>query len=348
MGYSKIEIHGKQICDYMCVLSNSNDNIPFDYSSYSYVDSEPETWTDKTLMLAKFKRDLTAGNSMLTSKIDGYELRRSKGANTFSEHVSVVPKNSKFVVDYLTANNSSYTYYLYPVSGAENNEDSFTLPPLIMGDIKTNWDYWTLLVVDESEFDNVFYLDKMFKFELNFNENEMNNNTPISVTQNFTRYPTVQYGTSNYWSGSLSALCGFIASNDQDYIQTPNMLKELKSLTSESRKMFLKDIDGNVMEIKITSPISITTENSTLQKVKTVNISWAEVGDVDGVSVVNNPNKSTTEWILTENGVAVPYSSYVWGDQYIWDDSFIWTENSNVLGASHSNSGRAIYDKESD
>ena len=118
------------------------------------------------------------------------------------------------------------------------------LSPSITETVKTNWKYWSLLIVDETEEENVFYLNKLFKFELNLTVDDMNNNASISVMQNFTKYPTIQYGTANYWSGSLSALCGFISCDDVNYIQTPSMINELKSLTSDTRRKFLKDMDG--------------------------------------------------------------------------------------------------------
>ena len=74
----------------------------------------------------------------------------------------------------------------------------------------------------------------------------MSNNAVVSVLQNFTKYPTVQYGTANYWSGGLSALCGYVSCVDGNYIQTPNMIEELKKLTSDTRRKFLKDIDGKI------------------------------------------------------------------------------------------------------
>ena len=346
MGYNKIMLYGKQVCDYLHIQ-----NTPTDGTLFKSVDSEPTIWEDNTLFSAKFNKSLIAGDSSLTDRIDGYEVRRQKGANPYTEYVGTIKGSEdsakKYMIDYLAANNTDYTYFLYPSSTAYSSSGA-VLSPSISDGVKTNWGYWSLLIVDESEEENVFYLSKMFKFELNLETGDMNNNAVVSVTQNFTKYPTIQYGMSNYWSGDLTSLCGFIACNDCDYVQTPNMIEELKSLTSDTRRKFLKDMDGNVWEIKITAPINISTEDQTLQRIKTAKISWAEVGSVSGISVIDNPNTPPTNWLLTETGEAVPYTSYVWDEQYRWDNSYRWTAKETNLDIDVSNMGRDLFEKESD
>lgn len=345
MGYNSIKLYGDQTCDYLYIQ-----NSPIDNENFKNVDSEPQEWGDDTLLLSKFDNNLVAGNSALTDSIVGYEIRRKKGADTYTEYVGTIEStedlNKSFIIDYAVKNNSSYTYYLYPASKSANS-GAITYP-FITDEISTDWDYWSLFVVDETDKENVFYLNKMFKFELNLNEEDMNNNASVTITKNFTKYPTVQYGTSNYWSGSLSALCGFISCTDTEYIQTPNMIDELKSLTSETRRMFLKNTDGNIWEVKIISPINISTENKTLQKIKTVKLSWAEVNDASKVSIINNPNKPTVNWLLTESGDVISYIEYVWDEHYRWNSSYKWTAQENILETETTNMGRNLYNKESD
>ena len=337
MGYHNIVLSGGQTCDYLYMQSKA----------INYVTSEPSGWKESTLLFSKFNNNLVAGDSTLTDSITGYEVRRQKGANAYTEYVGTIKetddKNAKkYMIDYLVGDNTSYTYYLYPATTI--SESGVLLSPSITEEVKTDWGYWSLLVVDETEEENVFYLNKMFKFELNLTTDDMNNNAVVSVIQNFTKYPTIQYGTSNYWSSSLQALCGFISCNNTEYIQTPNMIEELKSLTTDTRRKFLKDMDGNVWEVKITAPINISTEDNTLERIKSVKVSWAEVGEVTGISVINNPDKSSVSWLLTETGDAVPYIDYIWDEHYKWDDSYRWTSNNDVLDTDISNMGRNLYE----
>lgn len=327
MGYSKIKLHGKQICDYFYIQQTD-----IDANAFSSVDSEPKKWTNDTLLFANFNDgNLIAGNSELVGSINSYELRRRNITELYTDRIGTIetnPENTEsrtFMVDYLAANNASYIYYLYPDS--QSSISGAILSPFITEEVKTNWNYWTLIVVDESEEENIYYLDKMYKFELNLNVGDMSNNTVVNVVNNFTPYPTIQYGTSNYWSGSLSSLCGFITCNNSEYIQTINMIQELKDLPINPKKKFLKDIDGHVWEVKITAPVVLTTENNTIQQVKTAQISWAEVASAKGVSVINNPSKSVKEWVFTETGYAIPYIDYSWSDNDIWNNSLMWTSH---------------------
>lgn len=343
MGYTKITLGGNQTCDYLYVSKSQGDA-----SQFQYVDTEPNEWNSNALMLAKFNEDdMSAGNSSLTENIKGYEIRRQAGNDLYTQYVGTVKENAdelnpkKYIIDYMVKNNTDYTYYLYP--SAVYSDNGILLSPSITSEVKTDWGYWSLLVVDESDEDNVFYLNKMFKFELNITTDSMSNNAVVSVLQNFTKYPTVQYGTANYWSGGLSALCGFVSCVDGGYVQTPDMIEELKKLTSDTRRKFLKDIDGNVWEVKITDPINITEEYSAIQCVKSAKISWTEVGEVSGISIINNPDMPTTSWILTETGEAVPYMDYVWDDNSYWNNSHRWTAKEDVLQTKEANLGREIY-----
>ncbi len=343
MGYNKIILGGNQVCDFLYITTSADDQIQF-----QDIDKEPDGWHDGTIMLAKFNKDnMSAGNSSLTENINGYEIRRRTGDNPHTEYVGTVkeysdnPSPKKYIIDYMVKNNTDYTYYLYPSATHSNN--GILLSPSVTSDVKTDWGYWSLLVVDESEEENVFYLNKMFKFELNITTNPMSNNASVSVLQNFTKYPTIQYGTANYWSGGLSALCGYVSCVNGEYVQTPDMVEELKKLTSDTRRKFLKDIEGNILEVKITSPISITANDNLIQSVKTAKISWTEVGEISGISIINNPNTSVTNWNLTKTGEVVPYIDDVWDDHSSWNNSYKWTAKEDVLQTKESNMGREIY-----
>lgn len=343
MGYNKITIGGNQVCDYL-YISESQIN----QSQFQYINAEPDEWDSNTLMLAKFNnKDMSAGNSSLTENIKGYEIRRKSGNDLYTEYVGTVKEeedkseSKKYIIDYMVKNNTDYTYYLYPAT--THSDNGILLSPSITSKVKTDWGYWSLLIVDESDEDNVFYLNKMFKFELNVVTDAMSNNAVVNVLQNFTKYPTVQYGTSNYWSGGLSALCGYVSCYDGGYVQTPDMIDELKKLTSDTRRKFLKDIEGNIWEVKITDSVSIAEEYSAIQSVKSAKISWTEVGEVSGISIINNPDVPTTSWILTETGEAVPYMDYVWDDSSYWNNSHRWTAREDILQTEESNLGRKIH-----
>lgn len=340
MGYNKVTLYGEQICDYVCIK-----NEAIDTEAYKQVSSEPSDWSENTLLLSKFNNDLVAGDPIFSEEgsIVGYEIRRKKGSDSYTDYIGTIKStdssiNSKYIIDYLAESKTDYIYYIYP----SIKQDSAVISPFISNEVKTNWDYWSLIVTDESEEENVLYLSKLFKFEFNLTTGDMSNNAVVTITQNFTSYPTIQYGTSNYWSNELTSLCGYISCGKHEYTESPNIIKELKELTTDTRRKFLKDPNGNVYEVKITSPIIISEEDGTPQSIKSVKISWTETGKVSGVSVINNPNLPTNRWVLTETGEALPYLEYVWDGDSKWDNSYIWTGKNDILETTNTNMGREL------
>lgn len=341
MAYNKITLYGEQICDYIYIQTDAPKE-----GAFSFVNDEPVSWADSTSLYANFSNEesrLSAGDSAIVGTINGYEIYRRKYNESNAEYVGTIHKSDEnigdLMVDYAVRNGVEYTYYLFP--NVDSTKSGTILSPFVTKQLAIDMPYWSLLIVDETEEENVFYLDKMFKFELNLQVDDMTNNTQVSISQNFTRYPTLQYGASNYWSGSLSALCGFIASSHVDYIQNVNMINELKSIASDTRRKFLKDVSGNLWEVDVAAPINIS-QFIQAPDVKTWRFSWVEVGDAKGISIINNPTKKLTDWVLTENGESVPYITYQWDEQYRWDNSYIWTASDNTKNTKQSNLGRNI------
>ena len=341
MAYNTIILNGEQICDYIYIQTDAPDE-----GAFSYVNDEPSSWLSSTTLYANFNNEesrLSAGDSAIIGTINGYEIYRRKYNESKAEYVGTIQKSEKnvndLIIDYAVRNGVEYTYYLFP--NTETTASGTMLSPFVTKQLAIDVPYWSLLIVDETEEENVFYLDKLFKFELNLEPDDMTNNAQISISQNFTRYPTVQHGASNYWSGGLSSLCGFISSNRVDYVQNVNMINELKALSSDTRRKFLKDMSGNLWEVDVSAPISIS-QFILSPDVKTWKFSWVEVGDADGVSIINNPTKKVTDWVLTESGDAIPYFTYQWDEQYRWDNSYMWTSNDNAGNANKSNLGRSI------
>ena len=181
MGYNKISLYGNQTCDYLYIQ-----NEEVDADSFAYVNSEPLDWRNNTLLFARFNKSLVAGDSSLTESIVGYEIRRKKGVDAHTEYVGTIGASddkdiTKFMIDYMVANNNDYTYYLYPATSADKK--GIVLPPSTTEEVKPEWGYWSLMIVDETEEENVFYLHKLFKFELNVTTDNMSNNASQSIRQ---------------------------------------------------------------------------------------------------------------------------------------------------------------------
>ena len=318
MGYNKITLHPNQTCNYFQLLKSTSD-IDLLSTAVAY---EPTLWNEKTLFNALFNANLVAGDSTITSAITGYKIYRKDVNQAEPKYVATISSEDKFVVDYLVANRHEYIYMLSP-SG-----DVATYQPLISQPVKTLWDSWSLMVVDETTEKNVYTLSKMFNYKLNLSTGDMTNNAEVNVIKNFTAFPKIQHSPSNFMSGQLKALMGFVA-RDGTYAQTPDMVKELASLSTDTRRKFLKDIEGNIWEVDITASIDFTNNDATAEQAKEVSLKWTEIAKVENISIINT--EKPDQWLLTNTGTPLSYVNYVWSEGEIWDSTKYWTGNNNVL-----------------
>jgi hypothetical protein len=174
--------------------------------------------------------------------------------------------------------------------------------------------------------ENVLSVDKVFFFEMNVETGAMKNNTDFSVIKNFTPYPHIQRSPSNYWSGQLKGLLGRLAIDDCTFKQTPSMLQEIKELTQNTSRKFLKDRDGNFWEVELSSDITIDNNDKLDVQLKTKSFNWVEVGDASNISLVS-VGSGQESWLLTELGYEKIDTYHTWDDNAIWNDNDFWTES---------------------
>ncbi len=249
-------------------------------------------------------------------------------------------------VDYSLPHNEEVKYLIYPqgneiIKDEEGSEISQELifSPIYSDSIKGDWDKWCLFTTrgpapknldetaDNGYNENVLLVDKVFFFEMNVETGSMKNNTDFSVVKNFTPYPHIQRSPSNYWSGQLKGLLGRLAIDDCTFKQTPTMLQEIKELTQNTSRKFLKDRDGNFWEVELSSDITIDNNDKLDVQLKTKSFNWVEVGDASDIALVSvGPGRE--DWLLTELGQEqIDISRYTWDENAIWDDNDFWTES---------------------
>ena len=259
---------------------------------------------------------------------------------------SLIPYIERRFVDYSLPHNEEVKYLIYPqgneiITDEEGNKTSQeqVFSPVYSDSIKGDWDKWCLFTTrgpvpknldgtaDKGYNENVLLVDKIFFFEMNVETGSMKNNTDFSAIKNFTPYPHIQRSPSNYWSGQLKGLLGRLAIDDCTFKQTPTMLQEIKELTQNTSRKFLKDRDGNFWEVELSSDITIDNNDKLDVQLKTKSFNWVEVGDASDIALVSvGPGQE--DWLLTELGQEqIDISRYIWDDNAIWDDNDFWTES---------------------
>ena len=337
--------------DYIAIIPESSWNTdtktPLSGSALS-IDDNTKDPGEQILNFTNPENPWGTRNVNLKNKYLGYNLKRQDvlsqkilnlGTYYFSDN-SETTNIERQVIDYSIPHNTDIKYLLYPI--AENiasNGDASDYPcnPVITKTINCQWDKWCLFTTKgntkcnldgsgERYNDKVLQLDKIFFFEMNVETGSITNNTDFSIVKNFTPYPTVQRSFSNYWSGQLKGLLGRIAVNGATFKQTPDMLQEIKELTQNTSRKFLKDRDGNFWEVEISSAVTVDNNDNLDVQLKTKSFNWVEIGDASDIALVSIGHGQDS-WLLTELGQEkIDLSRYQWDDNAIWDDSDFWTE----------------------
>lgn len=295
-----IQLLGEQVCSYIYGSNSIAENIGLvndeNYNAEKYNFYFNPNRTEKYDIIAEDKTKDELSNITI--------IRQDLNNDNFKMVYNIDNYTNKFI-DYSVPSKTECFYELY--IGKELSA------PYKSEIIKTDdLGKWFLLVCDDVWNENGLNENKVtvadiFEFEANVTVGSMNNNTDFSISKNFTRYPKVQHSPSNYWSGTLGGLLGVISSGSR-FTQTPEMLRRFKALTTDNRRKFLKDRDGNLWEISLSAANTVETNTNLDIQLKTANISWVEVADTVNTMIYLD-NYTDATWLQEEESlVSGPYN----------------------------------------
>lgn len=236
-------------------------------------------------MYAKFMNDTQAGTELTSYSI----VRKDESGQTATVAQLM---DDTIVKDYSIKSGGRYSYSLYAYSLGNAllsfGETSVQLPV---------FDKFTLLATEYNEADGAYHVVKVYEFSANIDNGTISNNNMVSLSQNFTPYPT-RFGTSaNYASGTLSVLIGRVDMQESEYINdTAEYMKELNGLSTTQYTLFLRDMKGNLRMVKTNGAIQHTiTQSSRVMQTK-ISLPWVEVGSAEDVSIILTPQDDAWEY----------------------------------------------------
>ena len=89
----------------------------------------------------------------------------------------------------------------------------------------------------------------------------------------------------NYRSGVLSAYTG--SAKNGKYADSLAVMDELMALSTSADAKFLKTRKGEIMRVEISAPITMQTGDKYAQQPVKIQLPWAEIGSMDGVSILS-------------------------------------------------------------
>ena len=240
--------------------------------------------TTSTYFLADFIDGLDAGNlSIGGDEVLGFAVYRQQDGAGQLVHVADVPINTAELMDYGACSmQGNYTYYVFPIGS-----NTFITAPIVSNAINPCFWSWSLLSCTQDD-NGIYNVEQEFLFSNNVSTSEISNNNSPSVFATFTRFPLIQLSPSLYKSGTLSGLIGTVDyANANQYSDTIAMRDQLFELSTTPNTIFLKSRKGDLIQIKIGSAMSVSTNDNSTAQEQTMSVPWIEVADSGGASVVS-------------------------------------------------------------
>lgn len=282
---SSIQINGNMVCSWVKVIQGnpSESVIQEAWSEGTYV----PTRDDYTMFLADFSSSIDAGIlDSLNDTITGISVyRQDRNGRTIAPIADLGVDSTSFLDYGARSQQGPYVYQVFPVGAT-----TYISTPISSNSISPCFWDWSLLSCTKRD-DNTYRVDAEYRFGKNLASGNVGNNNAPLISQNFTRYPTIQMSPSNWKSGSLQSLIGAIdyTNGQNTYSDTLDLRDAIYSLSTNTNPLFLKNRKGDLLSVRIAGEISMETYDNTKEQAQFVSLPWVEVGNASRVSITVNP-----------------------------------------------------------
>lgn len=245
--------------------------------AFAYTSTIPTIWDYLTLMNANFEGNINAGNvDFLVDQITSIKVKRRKIGDFEWVLLKEIPVTSiedlTFVMtDNYNKHGEEYEYAFVPTLNT------------IEGNYITN--------TIDSEFDGVFICDAdtIYKYYAGVSYGDSEQVQKIGTFEPFGRkYPVVvANATTNYQRGSVSGTvvqANFDTTRVIDRLATVQYRKELLDFLTNKRAKILKDWNGNMWLMMITSNPSVSYDSNFGMGIGNVGFEYTEIGDAESQS----------------------------------------------------------------
>lgn len=273
---SAITVYGPNKFDFIWIYSGllSPEQIAEIIGNAAY---QP-TYTSGTEFLANFDNTLSAGSLASDEEIEGFSVYRKANGEAVFYHLVDLPIGSKQFYDYGAVSQNTYQYYVYAATASQYVASSLATEPVT----PVFWNYTVLCCSKDTN--GIYNVENEYRFALDVSSGSVGNNNTPTIQQNFTRYPIRQPVNSNYRSGTLTAFIGKV--QDDKYVDSIDLMRELYAMSTSSQIKFLKTRKGDLIRIETSAPISMQIGDKYVAQPAKISLPWVEVGDSDNMSIV--------------------------------------------------------------
>lgn len=234
-----------------------------------------------SVFFTDFLNGLNAGSLCVSgTNLEGWAIYRKDERKPVMLHLADVDLEVRDLYDYgCGSTQGPYTYYVYPIGSSR-----YVTTPIVSNPYSPL--LWNWSVVEAEKEGNHYNVLAEYAFGKNLTSGGISNNNSPNVVKNFTRFPTVQLASQNYQSGTLTSYIGKTDA-DWNYHDSISLRDEIWNLSLTKNDLFLKNRKGDVMKIRISSDITMSTMDESAEQAQQVSISWVQVGTGEDCSILS-------------------------------------------------------------
>lgn len=281
MAYNGIVLYDNVKYNYLVVKKRSaTQNELSLFSDLNYV---PE-WSDvsNSILLTTFDGSLVSSYlSGLPTDFTAWAVYRQKKGENVEHFVGKVSRNRLFLIDYLCANQTEYTYFVIPETDGEMGV-SMQSPS-----ITTDWWNYSLTSLKQIG-ENTYVADKVWLFDYNLTSTDIVQNTDVSTFKTFTKHPKVSKGLNNYQTMGISCLIGNVDLVTEKYNDNIELLNAWQNFVSQETLCLWKDRKGSIKVGVVASSPTSKYMDETIDQLTTITFNFIETMDVNNISVYNS------------------------------------------------------------
>lgn len=241
--------------------------------SFSYTNELPE-WDFDTIIDCDFETGVGAGNVDFTlSQLTSIKIKRRKKGDFSWITIQEIPVNSEADLnmvkfDYFVPSNEEFEWALVPIlNGVEGQ--------YIVGSLVTEFNG-----VFISDVTNTFRLDARVSYEGRSSLQSVGQITPLGR-----RFPVViKNGEADYEVGTVSGTLlndSFFINGEINRKEIVDKINSFNSFLKNGKPKIIKDYNGNIWLVLITSNISVSYDNNYGMGIASVSFDWTEQGKYD-------------------------------------------------------------------
>lgn len=279
LNYNKITLKGEGIFDYVFSLNKVASQSEID--EVNNVLNYKPSWNGDTSFLAQLDNNLNGGSmSGIIGNVEKWLVYKRKVDDKTLTFVGETTSLQTYMVDHNIENNTEYIYLLYAVTNRIESVPAETQKP-----ISTDWDYWHISDLIQSERNGLYFADvnNQWKFNTALSSNSLDQTMDKVITNNLTQYPKVSIGKMNYLTGGITALLNNVVNGQ--YSDNIDMQRQFNKFIANGNLKLLKDRKGNTL-IVTTNTNGFQYEDITSEQMTTVSFTFTEIEHHDNIAIV--------------------------------------------------------------